>query len=78
MVKGTVTINLSDYHAFLDQAILLKDKEADVLMTIKELQVFLSFMVSRSEIEPYVEEFNKQSKTSIIQLNNGIAKITNK
>jgi|TARA_R110000787_G_scaffold85871_1_gene182896 hypothetical protein len=78
MVKGTVTITLSDYHAFLDQAILLKDKEADVLMTIKELQVFLSFMVSRSEIEPYVEEFNKQSKTSIIQLNNGIAKITNK
>ena len=69
MVKGTVTITLSDYHAFLDQAILLKDKEADVLMTIKELQVFLSFMVSRSEIEPYVEEFNKQSKTSIIQLN---------
>mgnify|MGYP003664225852 FL=1 len=78
MVKGTVTITLSDYHAFLDQAILLKDKEANVLMTIKELQVFLSFMVSRSEIEPYVEEFNKQSKTSIIQLNNGIAKITNK
>ena len=37
MVKGTVTITLSDYHAFLDQAILLKDKEADVLMTIKEL-----------------------------------------
>ena len=57
MVKGTVTITLSDYHAFLDQAILLKDKEADVLMTIKELQVFLSFMVSRSEIEPYVEEY---------------------
>jgi hypothetical protein len=35
-------------------------------------------MVTRKDIEPYIVEFNKQSKTSIIELNNGIAKIKKK
>jgi very-short-patch-repair endonuclease len=35
-------------------------------------------MSSRAEIEPYIVEFNKQSKTSIIELDGGIAKIIKK
>lgn len=44
-------------------------------MAIKELQVFLSFLCTRENIEKHVEEFNRQSKTSVININGGIAKI---
>ena len=47
-------------------------------LLLKELQVFLSFMATRTEIEPYIVEFNKQSKTSVIEINGGIAKIKEK
>ena len=75
MVKGSVTISIEDYHAFVDTAINYQEKGSKTELLIKELQVFLSYMVTRTEIEPYVVEFNKQSKTSSIELNNGIAKI---
>ena len=49
--------------------------EGNVKLLAKELQVFLSFLCTRSEIDKYVEEFNLQSATSKITLLNGRAKI---
>ena len=75
MVKGSVTISLDDYHALIDsndESLELKDK---LSLAVKELQVFLSFLCTREDIEKYVEEFNRQSKTSKININGGIAKI---
>ena len=48
-------------------------------LLLKELQVFLSFIVSRTDIAPYITEFNKQSKSSIIEVDtNGMVKIQKK
>jgi hypothetical protein len=66
MVKGSVTISIEDFQAFLESAEKFKRSEGKLNIARKELQVFLSFLASRSDIEKYVEEFNRQSKTSTI------------
>ena len=79
MVKqGSVTITLEDYHALLEAGQKALELKGNTELLIKELQVFLSFMTTRTDIEPYIVEFNKQSKTSVIELNDGIAKIRKK
>ena len=75
MVKGTVSITLEVYHTFLDSAILSKETQDKFKIASKELQVFLSFLASRGDIEKYVDEFNKQSKTSRIVFEGTSAKI---
>lgn len=75
MVKGSVSISLEDYHTFIEQAIRFKDKEEMLTQATKEMQVFLSFLCTRENIEKYVEEFNKQSKTSRIVIEGSYAKI---
>jgi hypothetical protein len=76
--QGSVTINLEDYHALLEAGQKALELKGNTELVIKELQVFLSFMTTRTDIEPYIVEFNKQSKTSVIELNDGIAKIRKK
>ena len=49
--------------------------EKNVKKAAKELQVFLSYLCTRVDIEPFVQEFNKQSRTSEILLGGGHAKI---
>jgi hypothetical protein len=49
--------------------------EEKFLVASKELQVFLSFLSSRADIEKHVEEFNRQSKTSKITFEGTSAKI---
>ena len=73
--KGSVTITLEDYHALLESSQTALELKSNTELLIKELQVFLSFISSRSEVEPYIVEFNKQSKTSEIVINNGRAQI---
>ena len=75
MVKGSVTISIEDFQAFLESAEKFKRSEGKLNIARKELQVFLSFLASRSDIEKYVEEFNRQSKMSTILMENGRAKI---
>ena len=75
MVKGSVSISIEDYHAFLDAAIISKEMQDKFNTASKELQVFLSFLASRTDIEKYVDEFNKQSKTSRILFEGTSAKI---
>ena len=75
MVKGSVTISIEDYHAFLDANSKSLEAREKVNLAVKELQVFLSFLCTRETIDKYVEEFNRQSKTASIDINSGIAKI---
>jgi len=78
VVKGTVNISLEDYHELIEassKSIELKD---NLQLAVKELQVFLSYLCTREDIEGYVKEFNRQSKTSKININGGIAKIETK
>jgi hypothetical protein len=75
VVKGSVTIDLEDYHALLESAEKNKDIESKFIIASKELQVFLSFLATRADIEKYVDEFNRQSKTSKIIFEGTTAKI---
>ena len=78
MVKGSVTIPLDDYHTLIDSSSKSLELRTNLDLAVKEIQVFLSFLCTRENIEVYVEEFNKQSKTSIININGGIVKIERK
>ncbi len=66
MVKGSVTISIEDFQAFLEAAEKAGDIRDKFRLATKELQVFLSFLATRADLEKYVEEFNRQSKTSQI------------
>ena len=78
MLTGQVTLSLEDYHTLLEASKKAAELRQNTELLLKELQVFLSFMATRAEIEPYIVEFNKQSKTSVIEINGGIAKIKEK
>ena len=75
MVKGSVTISIDDFQALLDAKVVANETVDNTKLAAKELQVFLSFLCTRVDLEKYVEEFNKQSKTSLIIVENGRAKI---
>ena len=75
MVKGSVTISIEDFQALLvtsDKAKEFRDKS---ILASKELQVFLSFLSTRADIDKYIEEFNRQSQTSKIVFEGTQAKI---
>tara|TARA_R110002020_G_scaffold109623_1_gene253584 strand:- start:2439 stop:2684 length:246 start_codon:yes stop_codon:yes gene_type:complete len=76
VVKGNVTLSLEDYHSLIDASSKTFELKDNLDLTVKELQVFLSFLCTRENLEKYVEEFNRQSKTSKIEVNNGIVKIS--
>lgn len=66
-MEGTVTISLKDYHTFLDTASENAKSRNKLILTAKELGVFLSYLASREEIKKHVQSFNVQSKTSKIE-----------
>jgi len=74
-MKGSVTISLEDYEKLKDIKDKAEELVANTKLASKELQVFLSFLCTRGSIEPFVEEFNRQSSTSIIIIENGRARI---
>tara|TARA_R110000787_G_scaffold3421_1_gene13280 strand:+ start:1030 stop:1284 length:255 start_codon:yes stop_codon:yes gene_type:complete len=74
-IVGTVTISLADY-----QDMVLAGERADELNSktkhaAKELSVFLTFLATRSDVTPYVTEFNRQSMSAKIVLDDGRATI---
>ena len=72
---GTVTIPLEDYQEMrdhYDKAELLGEKTK---RAAKEMAVFLSFMATRTDVGPYIKEFNKQSTTASIELEDNRARI---
>lgn len=72
---GTVTISLDDYHKLIELQEKADALTANTKRAAKEMAVFLSFMTSRSDIEPHVSEFNKQSTSAKIILEDGRARI---
>ena len=75
MVKGTVSITLSDFQGLLEAATKAKETEENLRRAAKELQVFLSYIALKADIEKYVDEFNTQSTTSKIVFDGSKAKI---
>ncbi len=74
-MTGTVTIPLKEFDKLRNSTTIAGKQQERVLQATKELEVFLSFVCTRQNLEPLVEEFNRQSKNSTIQLENGRAKI---
>lgn len=72
---GTVTISLKDYHDLLESKEKSETLRDDTQRAAKEIAVFLSFMVTRKDIEPYVQEFNRQATSSEIVIEDGRARI---
>jgi hypothetical protein len=74
-MNGTVTISLSDYELLKNQSSAGKQTASDVVKAAKEIEVFLTFLVTRENIEEHVNEFNSYSKTCKIEIIGGRAKI---
>ena len=74
-MKGSVTISLEDYEKLKNSAEEAKLLDDITRKAAKELQVFLSYLCSRGSIEEYVNEFNRQSTLSEIEMKDGIARI---
>tara|TARA_R100001082_G_C4316708_1_gene139248 strand:- start:299 stop:538 length:240 start_codon:yes stop_codon:yes gene_type:complete len=74
-MNGSVTISLDDFTSLLESSKTAENIKSSTKLAAKELQVFLTFLCDRADISSYVEEFNKQSKTSNIIIQNGRAKI---
>lgn len=66
-MTGSVTISLEDYHAFLEAASKNAESREKLMLTAKELGVFLSYLASRENIKKHVQSFNVQSQTSKIE-----------
>ncbi len=75
MVNGTVTISIKDFKELESSNEKAESLAASTKRAVRELQVFLSFMCTRKDMEPLVEEFNRQSSGSEIVIEEGHAKI---
>jgi|TARA_R100000084_G_scaffold107925_2_gene69248 hypothetical protein len=74
-VPGTVSITLEDYHALIDSAVKINESKEKLQRSAKELAVFLSFICTRQDISKHVQEFNKQSRTAKIVVEDNRATI---
>ena len=75
-MTGTVTIQLKDFDDLREAQGKAEEAEANLKRAAKELEVFLSFLITRENITEYIKEFNRQSKRSEIKLVDGRAKIS--
>jgi len=74
-MNGTVTIQLKDFDELRKAQSKAETRQTGLLRAAKELEVFLSFLCTRDSISEYIEEFNRQSQTSRINIDEGRAKI---
>ena len=74
-IPGTVTIDLKDYLDLVEHTHKTASLRTNTSRAAKEMSVFLSFLCTRTDIAPYVEEFNRQSKTAKILLQDNKATI---
>lgn len=72
---GTVTISLADFESLRKQAESGSKASEEIIKAAKELEVFLSFLVTRENIDDHIEEFNSYSKRCKIRIVEGRAKI---
>lgn len=74
-MNGTVTITLEDFDKLRYEYDKVNDLKEKTIRAAKEIEVFLSFLITRENIEEYIEEFNAQSSSSQIKIVEGRAKI---
>jgi hypothetical protein len=74
-INGTVTISLTDYDNLREEFPKAQKTRTNLYEASKEIEVFLSFLVTRENIEDYVAEFNRQAAHSTIEVVDGKAKI---
>tara|TARA_B100001057_G_C22822202_1_gene939863 strand:- start:1526 stop:1774 length:249 start_codon:yes stop_codon:yes gene_type:complete len=74
-MTGSVTISIEDFDNLRDAQSKADTRSSGLSRAAKELEVFLSFLCTRESIQVYVEEFNRQSQTSRINIAEGRAKI---
>lgn len=74
-MTGSVTISIQDFDNLREAQSKADVQSSGLSRAAKELEVFLSFLCTRESIQIYVDEFNKQSRTSRINLAEGRAKI---
>jgi len=74
-MTGTVTIPLKDFDELREAKSKADESQLKLTRAAKELEVFLSFLVTRENLQEYVDEFNRQSQRSTISVIDGRAKI---
>ena len=74
-MNGTVTLSLEDYELLKDNSKSGIEIKLGILKAAKELEVFLTFLTTRTDIGEYLEEFNSYSKTCKVRMIDGRAKI---
>jgi hypothetical protein len=75
-MNGTVTVSLKDFDELREaseKANLLLKK---VTQAAKELEIFLSFIITQENLDNYIEEFNNQSTGSKIKIIDGRVKVS--
>lgn len=74
-MSATVTLPLDEFDELRNSSKDAQELIKSVKRAALEIEVFLSFLVTRENIDEHLEEFNKQSLTSQIVISNGRAKI---
>jgi N-glycosylase/DNA lyase len=74
-VDGTVTIPLKDFDELRNSTKESQELKQKLSRAAKEIEVFLSFLCTRENIQIYVDEFNNQSSRSTILIVDGRAKV---
>jgi len=74
-MTGTVTMTIDDYELLKLNATSGKLERTGILKAAKELEVFLTFLITRENIDEHLEEFNSYSTTCKVRIIEGRAKI---
>lgn len=74
-MNGTVTITLKLFDELRNFQEAANVKNDNLQKAAREIEVFLSFLCTREHIKEFVDEFNKQSSRSRINIEEGRAKI---
>jgi hypothetical protein len=73
-MNGTVTITLKDFEELKESSKAATELKNNLTYAAKELEVFLSYLCTRENITPFINEFNAQNQTQILIID-GRAKI---
>jgi len=74
-MDGTVTLPLKDFDELRNSSKDTQDMQKKLNRAAKEIEVFLSFLCTRENIQIYVDEFNNQSSQATIHIVDGKAKV---
>lgn len=74
-MDGNVTISLKLFDELRNAHTAVEVRNKNLHRAAREIEVFLSFLCTREHIQEFVEEFNKQSSKSRINIEDGKVKI---